>query len=63
MADMSFVVYLRSGISANDHAFWSLANARKVIGYEPADNSAIRFADAIAEHVASAKQHQQLAKL
>ena len=60
---MSFVVYLRSGISANDHAFWSLANARKVIGYEPADNSAIRFADAIAEHVASAKQHQQLAKL
>lgn len=31
------------GISGNDHAFWSIANARKVIGYEPEDNSAIRF--------------------
>ena len=31
------------GISGNDHAFWSIANARKIIGYEPQDNSAIRF--------------------
>lgn len=31
------------GISGNDHAFWSIANARKIIGYEPEDNSAIRF--------------------
>jgi len=35
------------GVSANTHNFWSIANSRKVIGYEPEDNSAIRFADKI----------------
>ena len=39
------------GISGNDHAFWSIVNARKVIGYAPADNSAVRFADQIAAHI------------
>ena len=39
------------GISGNDHAFWSIVNARKMIGYAPADNSAVRFADQIAAHV------------
>jgi len=39
------------GISGNDHAFWSIVNARKVIGYTPEDNSAIRFADQIAAHM------------
>ena len=39
------------GISGNDHAFWSIVNARKVIGYAPADNSAVRVADQIAAHV------------
>ncbi|SVB88903.1 uncharacterized protein METZ01_LOCUS241757, partial [marine metagenome] len=33
------------GISDNSRAFWSIVNARKVIGYEPQDNSEIRFAD------------------
>ena len=36
------------GISGNDHNFWSIGNARKVIGYAPEDNSAVRFADKIA---------------
>ena len=36
------------GISDNDHKFWSIANARRVIGYAPEDNSAIKFADKVA---------------
>jgi hypothetical protein len=43
------------GISGNDHGFWSIANARKIIGYEPEDNSAIRFADDISAHVTAAQ--------
>lgn len=43
------------GISANHHAFWSIANARKVIGYAPEDNSDVRFADIIAKHIAAAE--------
>lgn len=39
------------GISANSHAFWSIDNARKLIGYAPEDNSELRFADKIAEHI------------
>jgi hypothetical protein len=42
------------GISANARAFWSIANARKVIGYAPEDDSEIRFRDLIAEHVEAA---------
>ena len=38
------------GISGNTRAFWSIDNARKVIGYEPEDDSETRFADAIADH-------------
>jgi hypothetical protein len=37
------------GISSNTHAFWSIVNARKVIGYAPEDDSAVNFADQIAE--------------
>ena len=37
------------GISDNSHKFWSITNARKVIGYEPQDNSAYRFAERTAE--------------
>ena len=39
------------GISDNPHAFWSIVNARKIIGYAPEDNSEIRFRDLIAEHI------------
>ncbi len=44
------------GISGNSHNFWSIANARKVIGYEPEDNSQIRFADKIAPVIAAANR-------
>lgn len=36
------------GVSDNARKFWSITNARKVIGYEPKDDSEIRFADGIA---------------
>jgi len=42
------------GISDNPHAFWSIANARRVIDYQPQDSSEVRFRDLIAEHVAAA---------
>jgi hypothetical protein len=42
------------GISDNPHAFWSIVNARRVIGYEPRDNSEIRFADLISKHIEAA---------
>lgn len=35
------------GISNNTRAFWSIANAREVIGYEPADDSEVTFAAGI----------------
>jgi hypothetical protein len=42
------------GISGNTHAFWSIASARKVIGYAPQDNSEQRFADLILKHIKAA---------
>lgn len=42
------------GISDNTHAFWSIVNARKVIGYDPQDNSELRFNDLIREHIEAA---------
>lgn len=36
------------GVSGNTHNFWDIANAREVIGYEPEDNSSLRFADHVA---------------
>jgi len=32
------------GVSNNTRAFWSIANARRLIGYAPADDSEVRFA-------------------
>ena len=43
------------GISENPHAFWSIANARTVIGYAPEDNSETRFSELIARHIAASK--------
>ena len=31
------------GISGNTRAFWSIANARRMLGYEPEDDSEVRF--------------------
>ncbi len=42
------------GISANPHAIWSIANARRVIGYAPQDNSEERFFDLIQRHMKAA---------
>jgi hypothetical protein len=38
------VVY---GISGNTRAFWSLENARRVLGYAPEDDSEIAYAEDI----------------
>ena len=43
------------GISDNSHKFWSITNARKVIGYAPEDNSAFRFAERLAELLEAAE--------
>ncbi len=43
------------GISGNSQAFWSIVNARKVIGYEPEDNSEYRFSDQMHSHIKAAK--------
>ena len=32
------------GVSNNTRAFWSILNARRVIGYDPQDDSEVRFA-------------------
>ena len=40
------VVY---GISDNTRAFWSLANARETLGYEPKDDSEVKFAADVAD--------------
>jgi nucleoside-diphosphate-sugar epimerase len=44
------------GISGNTHRFWSLANARQKIGYAPADDSQVNFADKIAAIARAAKR-------
>ncbi len=36
------------GVSGNARRFWSITNARKVVGYEPQDDSEVRFAADIA---------------
>jgi len=39
------------GISDNTRAFWSLENAREVVGYAPEDDSEQVFADEIAKYM------------
>ena len=39
------------GISNNTRAFWGLANARGVVGYEPEDDSEVKWAADIFEHI------------
>jgi hypothetical protein len=43
------------GIGDNPHAFWSIVNAREVIGYAPEDNSEIRFKELIDAHIRAAQ--------
>jgi len=39
------------GISGNARAFWSIVNARKVIGYAPEDDAELKFADEIRRYL------------
>ncbi len=39
------------GVSNNTRAYWSIANARRVIGYEPEDDSEREFAEDISAHI------------
>jgi NAD+ dependent glucose-6-phosphate dehydrogenase len=39
------------GISDNARAFWSIVNARKVIGYAPEDDAELKFADEIRQYL------------
>jgi hypothetical protein len=39
------------GVSGNARTFWSITNAREVIGYAPEDDSEIEFADEIAQMI------------
>ena len=48
------------GISANANRFWSIDNARRVIGYEPEDDSNVRFADQIADVMLAAQKQAKL---
>lgn len=41
------------GISNNTRAFWDLANARRLIGYAPEDDSEIAFADDIRRYLST----------
>lgn len=41
------------GVSNNTRAFWSIANARRVIGYAPEDDSEREFASDISAHIKS----------
>ena len=50
--DVPFQIFY--GISANPHAIWSIANARRVIDYAPQDNSEERFFDLIQAHMKAA---------
>ena len=44
------------GVSGNSHNFWCIANARRVIGYVPEDNSQVSFAEQIAELAVAARE-------
>lgn len=41
------------GISDNTRAFWSLSNARRIVGYAPEDDSEVVWADDVHRHVTS----------
>ena len=52
--DLGLPFQIFYGISANSHAIWSIAEARRVIGYAPQDNSEERFFDLIQAHMKAA---------
>jgi hypothetical protein len=44
------------GISGNSHNFWTISNARKKIGYEPEDNSQVKFAEKVSDVLLEARE-------
>ncbi len=48
------------GVSNNTRAFWSIANARRVLGYAPEDDSEISFADDIQRLLIEPQQRGRL---
>jgi hypothetical protein len=46
------------GISGNTHRFWSLESARRVLGYQPEDDSQARFADRLSAILAASPAHR-----
>lgn len=44
------------GISGNSHRFWSIANAQKILGYAPEDDSQVRFAEKLARILRDAQE-------
>lgn len=46
------------GVSNNTHRFWDISNARRVIGYKPEDDSAVKFGDKVGEVLAEARRNQ-----
>jgi len=47
----AFVQPSADGMSANTRSAWSLANARRVIGYAPPDDSGVVYADEIGKYI------------
>ena len=54
------VVY---GISNNTRAFWSLSNAREVLGYQPEDDSEVRYASEIRDMLSDGQTPGGLGRL
>jgi hypothetical protein len=50
------------GISGNARAFWSIAGARRVIGYAPQDDSEVRYADGIRQLLIEGAEGTPLAR-
>jgi hypothetical protein len=50
------------GVSNNTRAFWSIANARRVIGYAPEDDSEVRFAGDIQRVLIERGEHGRVGK-
>jgi hypothetical protein len=51
------------GISDNTRAFWSLVSAREVLGYDPVDDSEVKFASEIHQAFSDVPPEQQKGKL
>ena len=45
------------GISGNAHNFWTISNARKKIGYEPEDDSQVKFAAQLSKVLLKAREN------